>query len=104
MLTTENAADSILDQALHGFDFTATVHQAYRDGVRIYLEMGPYSSCTRMIDSILKDKPHLALSACIRGEDDYTTIVKVLAALIAERVPVDLEKLYGHKSYRPGDD
>ena len=100
-LTAKKAADSILNQALHGFDFTATVHQAYRDGVRIFLEMGPYSSCTRMIDSILQDKPHLALSACIRGEDDYTTIVKVLAALIAERVPVDLEKLYGPKSYPP---
>ncbi len=100
-LTTKKAADSILKQALHGFDFTATVHQAYRDGVRVFLEMGPYSSCTRMIDSILQNKPHLALSACIRGEDDYTTIVKVLAALIAERVPVDLGMLYGHKSYPP---
>ena len=100
-LTAKKAADSILNQALNGFDFTATVHQAYRDGVRVFLEMGPYSSCTRMIDSILQDKPHLALSACIRGEDDYTTILKVLAALITERVPVDLEKLYGPKSYPP---
>ncbi len=100
-LTAKTAADSILNQALNGFDFTATVHQAYRDGVRVFLEVGPYSSCTRMIDSILQDKPHLALSACIRGEDDYTTIVKVLATLITKRVPVDLEKLYGHKSYPP---
>ncbi len=100
-LTAEKAADSILNQALNGFDFTTTVHQAYRDGVRIFLEMGPYSSCTRMIGSILQDKPHLALSACVRGEDDYTTIVKVLAALIAERVPVDLDMLYGTSSYPP---
>ena len=100
-LTEEKAADSILNQALHGFDFTATVQQAYRDGVRIFLEIGPYSSCTRMVDSILQDKPHLALSACNKGEDDYTTIVKVLAALIAERVPVDLDKLYGSNAYPP---
>jgi len=100
-LTASKAADAILNQALNGFDFTATVNQAYRDGVRVFLEMGPYSSCTRMIGSILQDKPHLALSACIRGEDDYTTIVKVLAALIAERVPVDLETLYGHNAYAP---
>jgi 3-hydroxymyristoyl/3-hydroxydecanoyl-(acyl carrier protein) dehydratase/malonyl CoA-acyl carrier protein transacylase len=100
-LTTEKAADSILNQALYGFDFTTTVHQAYRDGVRVFLEMGPYSSCTRMIGSILQDKPHLALSACVRGEDDYTTIVSVLAALIAQRVPVDLDMLYGTSSYPP---
>ena len=100
-LTTQHTADSILEQALHGFDFTATVQQAYREGVRIYLEMGPASSCTRMIGSILKDKPHLALSACVRGEDDYTTVIKVLGVLTAERVPVDLAKLYGNESYAP---
>jgi PfaB family protein len=101
-LTDEKAASSILNQALHGFDFTTTVDQAYRDGVRIFLEMGPYSSCTRMIDRILKDVPHLAISACNRGEGDYTTITKVLATLIAERVPVDLDKLYGARAYAPG--
>ncbi len=99
--TSEKAASSILNQALHGFDFTATIEQAYRDGVKIFLEMGPYSSCTRMIRSILKDAPHLAISACNRGENDYTTLIKVLAALIAERVPVDLDKLYGTRAYSP---
>jgi 3-hydroxymyristoyl/3-hydroxydecanoyl-(acyl carrier protein) dehydratase/malonyl CoA-acyl carrier protein transacylase len=100
-LTSEKAASSILNQALHGFDFTTTINQAYSDGVRTFLEMGPYSSCTRMISSILKDAPHLAISACNRGEDDYTTIVKVLAALIAQRVPVNLDKLYGSRAYAP---
>ncbi len=99
---SEKAAASILNQALHGFDFTATVKRAYRDGVRLFLEMGPYTSCTRMINSILQDRPHLAVSACVRGEDDYTTILKVLGALIAERVPVDLEKLYGRHAFAPG--
>ncbi|MDP2989107.1 MAG: type I polyketide synthase, partial [Kiritimatiellota bacterium] len=47
-LNTESAADSITRQAISGFDFTATVLQAYADGVRIFLEMGPHSSCTRM--------------------------------------------------------
>jgi len=100
-LTSDKAANSILNQALHGFDFTATVNQAYQDGMCIFLELGPYSSCTRMINRILQDKPHLALSACVQAEQDYITIIKVLGALIAERVPVDLEKLYGRYSYPP---
>src|SRR6056297_3490521 len=33
-LTSDNAAQSILDQALYGFDFTDTINQAYKDGVR----------------------------------------------------------------------
>ena len=100
-ITGEKAANSILNQALHGFDFTATVNQAHQDGVRIFLEMGPYSSCTRMIKRILHEKPHLALSACVRGDQDHATIIKVLAALIAERVPVDLAALYGRDAYAP---
>jgi PfaB family protein len=98
-LSSESTASSILKQALSGFDFPATIKQAYHDGVRIFLEMGPNSSCTRMINKILKNKPHLAASACVNGEDDYITILNVLSVLAAERVPVDLDKLYGNNSY-----
>ncbi|MCF8070029.1 MAG: hypothetical protein K9L30_15720 [Desulfobacterales bacterium] len=98
-LTSESAADSILKQALHGFNFPDTIHQAYEDGFRIFLEMGPHASCTRMINTILGDKPHLAVSACMRGEDDYLTILKFLGTLTAERIPVDLDALYKGKAY-----
>ena len=92
---SEKAADSILKQALLGFDFPATVNRAYEDGVRIFLEMGPHASCTRMIRAILKDRPHLAISASVRGEDEYITVLKCLGTLIAERVSINLDKLYG---------
>jgi len=91
----ESAANSILKQALSGFNFMTLIEQAYTDGVRIFLEMGPHASCTGMIKTILKEKPHIAISACSRGEDDLVTILKLLGTLAAERVPVDLEKLYG---------
>ena len=100
-LTSESTASSILEQALTGFDFPAVIKQAYNDGVRIFLEMGPGSSCTRMINKILKNKSHLAASACVNGEDDYITTLNVLSALSAERAPVNLNKLYGNDSYPP---
>ena len=99
--SSENAASSILEQAMSGFNFTTLIKQAYQDGIRIFLEMGPHASCTGMIDSILDKKPHLALSACVRGEDDVLTILKFIGALIAERVPVDLDKLYGDDFFVP---
>jgi len=52
-----------------------------------------------MISRILDKKPHLAVSACVRGEDDYVTILKFLGSLITERVPVDLGKIYGTGLY-----
>ncbi|CAB1074883.1 omega-3 polyunsaturated fatty acid synthase subunit, PfaB / omega-3 polyunsaturated fatty acid synthase subunit, PfaC [Olavius algarvensis Delta 1 endosymbiont] len=100
-LTDDKAANSILNQALHGFDFTATVNRAYQDGVRVFLELGPYSSCTRMTKRTLHQKSHLALSACVKDEQDHRTVIKVLAALLAERIPVDLAALYGRAAYAP---
>ena len=98
-IDSENAAESILKQALSGFDFPATISQAYEDGVRIFMEMGPHASCTRMIRTILNDRPHLSISASVRGEDEYLTVLKCLGTLVAERVFVNLEKLYGIDAY-----
>ncbi|MGA8181053.1 MAG: beta-ketoacyl synthase N-terminal-like domain-containing protein [Desulfobacterales bacterium] len=99
--TRESAAESILNQALSGFDFTTLIEQAYADGVRIFLEMGPHASCTGMIKSILDEKPHLALSACSRGEDDLLTILKCLGTLASHRVVMDLDTLYGTHAWPP---
>ena len=100
-LSSQNAADSILAQAIQGFDFTRTIKQAYADGVRIFVEMGPHSSCTRMIGTILKNHPHAAVSTGDRSQDEGYAFLKCLGRLIAERIPVDLENLYGDLSYPP---
>ncbi|WP_333798576.1 beta-ketoacyl synthase N-terminal-like domain-containing protein [Trichlorobacter lovleyi] len=91
--TQENCAAAILDQALHGIDYPATIEAAYRDGVRLFLEMGPGNSCSRMISRILEGRPHLARSACFNGQDQILTLLRLLASLIAERVPLDLSPL-----------
>lgn len=96
--TRESAADAILDQALNGFNFTKTIHQAYDDGVMIFLEMGPRSSCTRMIKSILKGKPHLAVSAGSKKEE-HLSLLNFLGTLIAGGIEVDLEYLYGKTAF-----
>ena len=90
-----SAADSIVAQAVSGFDFAATIERAYADGVRIFVEPGPQMSCSRMIGKILQGRAHVARAACVRGEDDVTTVLRLVATLFAERVLVDLTRLYG---------
>jgi PfaB family protein len=92
-----SAADSILAQAVEGIDFPTVINAAYDAGVRYFLEMGPGSSCTRMIDRILGERRHMARSACFSGINGTSAILRLLAQLIAERVPVDLSPLYGEK-------
>ena len=93
-VSTESAADVILAQALDTVDYTKVIEQAYADGVRIFLEMGPGNSCSRMIASILEGKPHLARAACYAGPKPTSLILRLLANCLAERIPVNLSALY----------
>jgi PfaB family protein len=93
-VTTDSAADVILGQALETVDYTKVIEQAYADGARIFLEMGPGNSCSRMISSILEGKPHMARAACYPGQKATSLILRLLANCLAERVPVDLSVLY----------
>ena len=93
-ITRETAAESITDQALHGFDFPAVVQNAYADGVRIFVEMGPGASNSRMIDRILEDRPHQAFSLNVPGQGEINALLRGMATLIAERVPLNLGPLH----------
>lgn len=91
----ESAAAAIVAQAVEGVDFNAVIDQAYADGIRVFVEIGPGGSCTRMIGAILEGRPHLALAASLPGQSEVATVLDVLARLVAERVPVNLGALYG---------
>ncbi|MDX2494283.1 MAG: beta-ketoacyl synthase N-terminal-like domain-containing protein, partial [Desulfuromusa sp.] len=93
-LTSSNAADVILAQALDTIDYPQVIEQLYVDGARIFLEVGPGASCNRMIHSILADQPHLTRSSCAPGLDATTQLLRLLGSCLAERVPVNLNALY----------
>ncbi len=93
-LTSSNAADVILAQALDTIDYPQVIEQLYADGARIFLEVGPGTSCSRMINSILEDQPHLTRSVCAPGLDATMQLLRLLGSCLAERVPVDLSTLY----------
>ena len=92
-LDAQTAADSILSNALRGLDWPATVRAAWADGVRIFVECGPQGSCTRMVDAILTDRPHVAVSACRKGRTGYVNLLEALGVLIEAGVSVDLHRL-----------
>ena len=92
-MNRESAADAVLAQALEGVNYPAVIESAYDHGVRLFLEMGPGSSCSRMIANILGDRPHLARSACFPSQEPGSVLLRLLASLIAERVEVDLTPL-----------
>src|SRR5439155_4530106 len=83
--------------------FPRLIETAYADGVRLFVEVGPGTSCRRMIEATLGERPHLARSACAASAGEVSTFLRLLAALHVERVPVDLELLYGGKTDEPAE-
>ncbi|UFS70032.1 type I polyketide synthase [Geomonas sp. RF6] len=100
-VSRDSAADSILAQAVGTIDFPRLVRAAYQDGVRHFVEMGPGGSCSRMIGRILRDQPHCARSVSLPGVDGNSALLRLLAQLVAERVPVDLEPLFADRRPAP---
>ncbi len=93
-VTSNNAAETIVSQAMNRMDFPAVIERAYADGVRYFIEMGPGASCSRMISIILGERPHLAGSVCFYGQDSVVSVLRMLGQLIADRYPVDLGHIY----------
>jgi PfaB family protein len=87
-LTSESVSDAILAHALQTIDFPRLIKQAYDDGVRLFLEVGPGQSCTRMIGEILTNRPHWVRSASAFADADVTRFLMVLAELHSHGVSV----------------
>ena len=88
----QSAAAAIAAQAAGTIDFPRLIELAYEDGVRIFVEVGPGGSCSRLIGQILRGRPHLACAASPDEGDPLAAIVDVARRLIAHGVPVDLTK------------
>ncbi|MBP3960042.1 hypothetical protein J8F10_32850 [Gemmata sp. G18] len=88
-------ADSITAGLVGVIDVPRVIEAAYRDGVRAFIEIGPGNSCTRMTSAILGDRPHFARAAHAAKQDAVSQVLRLVAHLAAERLPVDLAALYG---------
>jgi len=94
-LAREKAAEAITAQALETVNYPRVIEAAYNDGFGIFIEAGPGTSCSRMISSIVGEKPHIARSACAQGVSGTGGLLGLLGHIASEGVPVNLELLYG---------
>jgi acyl transferase domain-containing protein/3-hydroxymyristoyl/3-hydroxydecanoyl-(acyl carrier protein) dehydratase len=86
-------ADALTAQALETLDFPRVIEQAWRDGVRVFLELGPRGSATSWIRKILGDREHAAIALDSAQVDSITQLRNAAAQLIACGVEVDLDRI-----------
>ncbi|BAY04534.1 type I polyketide synthase [Anabaena cylindrica FACHB-243] len=79
-------------------DFPRLINRVYNDNIRIFIEVGVGSSCSRWISSNLQEREHIAVSINRKGLDDHTSIIRALGKLLSHRVELDLSPLYSLSS------
>ncbi|MEU1374994.1 SDR family NAD(P)-dependent oxidoreductase [Streptomyces triculaminicus] len=76
--------------------FTEQVEAMYRAGVRTFVEAGPGTTLTALVDQILGDRPHLAVPLDRRGTHGVTAFQDALARLSVHGIPLDFTSYWQH--------
>ena len=79
-------------------DYSRLIEKVYADGARIFVDMGPRTTCSKWISKTLDKRPHLSISVNRKGTDNREMILQALSSLISHRVPVKLEALFPSQS------
>ncbi|MEU1816993.1 SDR family NAD(P)-dependent oxidoreductase [Streptomyces roseifaciens] len=76
--------------------FTEQVEAMYRAGVRTFVEAGPGTILTALVDRILGDRPHLAVPLDRRGTHGVTAFQDALARLSVHGIALDFASYWQH--------
>ncbi|HXV77905.1 MAG TPA: SDR family NAD(P)-dependent oxidoreductase, partial [Candidatus Polarisedimenticolaceae bacterium] len=82
--------------------FVDQVRAMYRDGARLFVEVGPGRILTGLVARILEDRPHLALALDQPGQSAWSSLGHLLARLHAAGLAVDWEPWFTGRC--PGDE
>jgi 3-hydroxymyristoyl/3-hydroxydecanoyl-(acyl carrier protein) dehydratase len=99
-LDAEVIAHSLSRSVCKTLDFPRLVNRVYDDGARIFIELGPRSTCTRWISETLGSREHVSVSANQLGMDDHTALLRMLAPLVSHGVPMDIAALFNSENYQ----
>ncbi|MFK7978419.1 MAG: PfaB family protein [Saprospiraceae bacterium] len=90
----ENSTQVCVEQV----NFPKTIQTVYKEGARIFIEVGANATCTGWINENLKGQDFLATSINYKGKLDSQAIAELLAQLVSHGVALDLASLYADVS------
>ncbi len=79
------------------------IEEMHADGVRIFVEVGPGSTLTPLVGSILSGRPHQAIAIDRPGLGGLTAALQALGRLFVAGVSLRLDRLHVGRSPRPLD-
>ena len=73
--------------------FAEMIEAMHHDGARVFVEVGPGSILAPLVDTILKDRPHLAVSCDPSGASGVTGFLRTVGRLVVAGCPLRLSSL-----------
>lgn len=91
--TKKSAATALTTQAIEPVDFRQTIDNAWRDGVRIFIEHGPHGVLSDSISQILGERDYVSVALDRRDKSDLTQVAVAVARLFVSGVSLDHQSL-----------
>ena len=77
--------------------FTETIENMHRDGIRIFIEVGPSANLSAFVNDILSDRDFVGIATNVRKRRGLQQFLNTLGLLFVQGRSVDLEQLYAHR-------
>lgn len=81
--------------------FHDQIEAMYRDGARVFVEVGPKNVLSGLVGNILGNRTHVALPLDVPGRHGVVQLLHVLARLVATGVRLDLSRLFNGRDVTP---
>ncbi len=93
-------ASQVAEQVIRPVRFSQMIEAMYTDGLRTFLEVGPGSTLTSLVGSILGDRPHRSLAIEPTGKPGLLGWLSTLGALFVAGHDPTLERLFAGRAVR----
>jgi len=91
---TSNFVKKLANHIVTPVDFVTEIKNMHADGADVFIEVGPGSVLTGLVESILKDTGILALASDRSGRHGVVNLLHVLGQLASRGIKVDPRRLY----------
>jgi PfaB family protein len=100
-LTREHVPELQARMITQQVDFPRLIQKMHADGHHVFIELGPRNTCTRWVESSLKGQPHVATAIAANRNNETKSLLKMLATLASNRVPLHVEALRKSETPQP---
>lgn len=92
---------SLAEQLTDKVRWVELIENMYRDGARIFVEVGAKGVLTGLVRDILKDREHVAIATQPSSASQVRHFLGALGQLISQGVDVSLDRLYDRRTLEP---